>query len=136
MNTKPLLLSISFILALGVFMQSSAQADYEMCYEKDSLIISAKWVNSKFFDKESPLELRLKIENKKSLAIEFSYEIMLYMDNVLREKTKDRFYIKAGKIKTGKLNGVRFIPTTLNNEEITSKSFSWEISIGKITEYK
>ncbi|MCF8372718.1 MAG: hypothetical protein K9H64_13920 [Bacteroidales bacterium] len=127
---KHIILTIGLMIVTGLFMMSIAQADYESCYEKDNLVISAKWVNSKTKDKKSPLELRLKIENKSPYDMEFSYEILLYMDKVLREKTEvEKYTIKAGKVKVGKWNGIRFLPTTLNNKDINSKSFSWEINV-------
>lgn len=130
MKTKHIFLTIGLMMATGLFMFSNAQAEYESCYEKDNLVISAKWVNSKAKDKKSPLELRLKIENKSAYDMEFSYEILLYMDKVLREKTEvEKYTIKAGKVKVGKWNGIRFLPTTLSNKDINSKSFSWEINV-------
>lgn len=130
MKTKHILLTVALFVSTGLFIHCNAQTDYETCYQKDNLEISAKWANSKIFDKNSPLELRLKIENKNDFDMEFTYEILLYMDLVLREKTEvQKYSIKAGKVKMGKLNGIRFLPTTLSNQEINSKSFSWEIVV-------
>ena len=133
MRTKLFLLTLLIITSAGLINKSIAQSQYEICYQKDSLHISGKWVNSKKSNPESPLELRLKIENTDMQDIEFSYEIALYMNSMLREKTeKDTFKIKAGKVKMGKLNGVRFMSATLSNEEILSDQFSWEISVEKV----
>ncbi len=120
------------MMTMAWLMPVNAQSKYETCYSNDSLIISGKWVNSNTFDQESPLELRLKIENRGKKLKELSFEILLYMDKVLKEKSeKIEISIKPGKVKQGKINGVRFLPTILTNDEISGKRFSWEISVDK-----
>ena len=130
MNTKHLVILLGLWLSGSLFLSIYGQTDYEIRYDKDSLKISGKWVHAKFFDDNSPLELRLKIENNSKTTQVFEYEILLYLNLMLREKTeKNQLSIKAGKVLQGKINGVRFLPSTLTNEDINSDNFSWEINI-------
>ena len=129
---KTQLLFITILLGMGVFFQANSQSKYEIVYKKDKLEISGKWAHTKIFDETSPLELRLKIENTGDSAITFNYQISLYMDVLIKEQSEpEQFTIKAGKIKQGKLNGVRFLPATLTNDEIQSKDFSWQVSVDR-----
>ena len=121
-----------FVVAL-VFMGTSqdvtAQRRYVDHTTKDGVTFQYRWVNSKWLDKNSPLELRLKIKNDNDYPVSVSYGVEFYMGPVMEESSEiTELCINRKLAKTGRLNGMYYQSAKLNNEQLQSKDFYWEIS--------
>jgi hypothetical protein len=98
----------------------------------DGVDIQYRWANETR-DKNSPLELRLKIKNNNSYPVEISYEIEFYMGPMMEESSElTELCINPKLARTGRINGMYYRSARLTNEQIESKDFSWEISDLKI----
>lgn len=109
--------------------EASAQRKYVDHSTVDGVDIQYKWSHSKWFDKSSPLELRLKIKNNNDYPVEVSYEIEFYMGPVM-EETSDitKICINPKLAKTGRINGMYYQSSKLSNKELESEEFTWEIT--------
>jgi hypothetical protein len=71
----------------------------------------------------------IKAVNENEHAVSVSFEILYYIDGVLKEKNKvDNFCIKAGKTANGRFNGLVFSTANISNTQIKSENFEWELS--------
>jgi hypothetical protein len=71
--------------------------------------IQYRWTNSRFFDRSSPLELRLKIKNTNDYPVSVSYDVEFYMGPVLEETSDDtQLCINPKLAKTGRINGMYY----------------------------
>jgi hypothetical protein len=94
----------------------------------DGVEIQYRWANETR-DKNSPLELRLKIKNNNSYPVQVSYDIEFYMGPMLEESSElTELCINPKLARTGRINGMFYRSTKLTNEQIESKDFSWEIN--------
>jgi hypothetical protein len=120
--------SLLFVLLTGSH-ETSAQRRYVDHSTVNGVAIQYRWANTKFFDKSSPLELRLKIKNNNDYPVSVSYDIEFFMGPVLKE-TSDvtELCINPKLAKTGRLNGMYYRSTTLGTRDIESKEFNWEIT--------
>ncbi|MFP4366579.1 MAG: hypothetical protein ACLFQA_05745 [Bacteroidales bacterium] len=109
--------------------EASAQRKYVDHSTVDGVDIQYRWAHSKWFDKSSPLELRLKIKNNNDYPVEVSYEIEFYMGPVM-EETSDmtKICINPKLAKTGRINGMYYQSSKLSNKELESEEFTWEIT--------
>jgi hypothetical protein len=96
--------------------------------DQDGVSIQYRWANSTR-DKDSPLELRLKIKNNNSYPVTVSYDVEFYMGPIMEESSElTELCINPRLAKTGRLNGMYYQSTKLSNEQIESKDFTWEIN--------
>lgn len=94
----------------------------------DGISIQYRWANSKWLDKNSRLELRLKIKNNNDYPVEVSYEIDFLMGPMVKESSDvTNICISPKLARTGRLNGMYYQSSRLNNKDIESDEFSWEI---------
>ena len=94
----------------------------------DGVSIQYRWANSKWLDRNSPLELRLKIKNNNDYPVEVSYEIDFLMGPMIEESSDlTKICINPKLARTGRLNGMYYQSSSLNNKQIESEEFSWEI---------
>jgi len=121
------LLTLIFLIA-GTSFEAFAQRNYVDHSTEDGVSIQYRWVNSKLLDKNSPLELRLKIKNNNDYPVKVSYEIDFYM-GPMHEESSDltELCINPKLAKTGRINGMYYQSGKLNNQQIESDAFSWEI---------
>jgi hypothetical protein len=95
----------------------------------DGVDIQYRWANSKWLDKNSPLELRLKIKNNNSYPVRVSYEIEFYMGPMMEESSDlTELCINPKLARTGRINGMYYRSARLSNSQIESEDFTWEIN--------
>lgn len=98
----------------------------------DGVDIQYRWANETR-DKDSPLELRLKIKNNNSYPVQVSYEIEFYMGPMMEESSEPtELCINPKLARTGRINGMYYRSTKLSNEQMESEDFIWEINDLKI----
>ncbi len=121
------------LFVLGIFFFASnvndAQAQrYQEFKTEDGVEFSYRWSRSSFFDRSSPLELRLKVQNTNDYPVEVSFQVDFYMGPVVKESSQTtELCIRPKLAKTGRLNGVYYRSSVLSNEEIESDDFEWLI---------
>jgi hypothetical protein len=109
--------------------EADAQRGYIDHSTVEGVEIQYRWANSKFFDKSSPLELRLKIKNTNSYPVNVIYDIEFYMGAILKETSEEtELCINPKLAKTGRINGMFYRSNSLRNSDIESDEFSWEIT--------
>ncbi len=95
---------------------------------EEGVSIQYRWANSKWLDRSSPLELRLKIKNNNDYPVEISYVIDFYMGPVHEESSDvTELCINPKLAKTGRINGMYYQSSRLSNQQLESDAFSWEI---------
>jgi hypothetical protein len=131
-------LAVAAVSFLFVFISSSQESSAQRRYVDHSTAegveIQYRWANSSFFDKSSPLELRLKIKNTNDYPVSISYDLEFYMGPVLEETSDEtQLCINPKLAKTGRINGMFYRSQTLSNQQLESDQFSWEITNLEIT---
>lgn len=126
--------SLFFILA-GTTQDASSQRRYVDHSTVDGVEIQYRWANSKWLDRNSPLELRLKIKNNNDYPVEVSYVIEFFM-GPMHEESSDvtELCINPKLAKTGRINGMYYQSSSLSNQQLESDEFSWEIEDLEIVE--
>ncbi len=126
--------SLFFILA-GTTQEASSQRRYVDHSTVDGVEIQYRWANSKWLDRNSPLELRLKIKNNNDYPVEVSYVIEFFM-GPMHEESSDvtELCINPKLAKTGRINGMYYQSSSLSNQQLESDEFSWEIEDLEIVE--
>lgn len=121
------LLALTFFVT-GTFNEGHAQRRYVDHSTVDGVDIQYRWARSKWLDKSSQLELRLKLKNNNDYPVEISYVIEFYMGPML-EETSDvtELCINPKLAKTGRINGMYYRSSSLSNQQLESDEFSWEI---------
>ena len=120
--------TVLFIIA-GTSGEASGQRRYVDHSTVEGVAIQYRWAHSKWLDRSSPLELRLKIKNNNDYPVQVTYDIEFYMGPVLEETSDDtELCINPKLAKTGRINGMYYQSQTLTNEELESDEFSWEIT--------
>jgi hypothetical protein len=119
--------TVLFIIA-GTSREASGQKRYVDHSTEEGVSIQYRWANSKWLDKSSPLELRLKIKNNNDYPVEISYVIDFYMGPVHEESSDvTELCISPKLAKTGRINGMYYQSSRLSNQQLESDAFSWEI---------
>jgi hypothetical protein len=120
---------IIVLLLVSSRNEANAQARFVDHSTVDGVTIQYRWANSKGRDKNSPLELRLKIKNNNSYPVRVSYEIEFFMGPVLEESSDQTVLCINPKLaRTGRINGMYYRSSKLSNEQIESEDFLWEIN--------
>ncbi len=119
--------ALLFIIA-GTSQEAFGQRRYVDHSTEEGVSIQYRWANSKWLDRSSPLELRLKIKNNNDYPVEISYVIDFYM-GPLHEESSDvtELCINPKLAKTGRINGMYYQSSRLSNQQLESDAFSWEI---------
>jgi hypothetical protein len=127
--------AVSFLFAfISTIQETSAQRRYVDHSTVEGVEIQYRWANSSFFDKSSPLELRLKIKNTNDYPVTITYDLEFYMGPVLEETSDEtELCINPKLAKTGRINGMFYRSQTLSNQQLESDQFSWEITNLEIT---
>jgi hypothetical protein len=126
------LLMFALVFLFAFFLgprETSGQRRYVDHSTVDGVDFQYRWANSKASDKNSPLELRLKIKNNNDYPVNVIYDIEFFMGPVLKE-TSDltELCINPKLAKTGRINGMYYRSGILRNRDIESKEFRWEIT--------
>lgn len=125
-------LIVLFALMLFAFSGTTSLAQdtpYLQKMTEEGVEIDYKWSHTRLFNKNSPLELRLRIKNTNEHAVKIVFSVDFYMKLKLTESSEDvELCILPGKWKTGRTNGVYFQPANLTNKQIRSDDFHWEIN--------
>ncbi len=115
------------LIILGSSMSSFSQ--YSAFKEIDSLEFSTKWVREKWYKKNSPLVLAIKVTNKSSQDCTYTLGIEFFQQGVLIESSPELSYeIRRKSTRRGKLNGIIFKPEKLSSQDIRSGNFTLELS--------
>ncbi len=136
-----LFFGISFFLLLfvmpGFVNEAEAQRRYVDHSVEEGVSIQYRWAHSKWWNKNSPLELRLKIKNNNDYPVKVSYMIEFYMGPMLEESSNlSKLCINPKLAKTGRLNGMYYRSSRLSNKQLESEEFSWIIEDMEIEEVK
>lgn len=126
--------NIFFFLTILVFTLSNIELGaqrnpYQELKTVDGVVIDYKWSNSKPLNRNSPLELRLRIRNTNEHAVKVVFTVDFYMKLKLTETSEEvELCILPGRWKTGRTNGVYFQPENLTNKQLRSDDFHWDIN--------
>lgn len=121
---------IVFVLFLFSSCKSSAQFGYTPYQTVNNLKVSTKWGKAKDEDGIRKQAILLAFDNKNDYAVEYSFEILLYYEGILRENgTMEDFCLDGLKSNMGKLNGIYFIPKNFTEEQLKSSDFKFEINM-------
>ena len=128
---KKIFVFAAFTILLAFIAESqeaSAQWRYVDHSTVDGVDIQYRWSHSRWFNRSSPLELRLKIKNNNDYPVEISYVIDFYMGPVHEESSDvTELCINPKLAKTGRINGMYYQSSRLSNQQLESDAFSWEI---------
>lgn len=132
---KRLLKGLLIFVFLFSFQALYAQNPWLPLMEKDGISIDYRWSNEKPFDRNSQLELRLRIRNSNDHHAQLNFSVDFYMGPLLHESSEEvEICLNPGRTLHGRLNGVYFRTTTLTNEQIRSEKFKFEINDLVVTE--
>ncbi|MBR9833116.1 hypothetical protein GYB57_13290 [bacterium] len=121
------ILTLSAILFLSI--TSFAQCKYNEGVSNDDIQLFYQWKRAKLFDKNSDIELRIKIKNLKKTAILVDFNADYYLDGVLQETSViEDFCIKSKRTARGKVNGIIIKPTPEIVEIREKENFKLEFS--------
>ena len=119
--------TLIFIIS-GSYQEAFGQSRYVDHSTEEGVSIQYRWANSKWLDKSSPLELRLKIKNNNDYPVEINYAIDFYMGPVHEESSDvTELCINPKLAKTGRINGMYYQSSRLSNQQLESDAFIWEI---------
>jgi hypothetical protein len=122
---KALILSAILLVSLTSF----AQCKYNEAVSNENVILSYKWKRAKSFDKNSDMELRIKIKNLKKSAILVDFNADYYLDGILQETSVvEDFCIKSKRTARGKVNGIILKPNSAIIEIREKENFKLEFS--------
>ncbi len=119
---------IVFIVLAFFSSTANAQFGYKNEYETiDSVEISYKWAQSKWWKKSAPKQLRFKMKNTNDYKVNVKFELVYLLNHVVKFQSGElEAEIKSGKALSGKLNGFYFESPNIPNKELESKYFDWE----------
>jgi hypothetical protein len=119
-------LLFSFFL-LGLNNEMTAQ--YQVFKEVDGVVFSTRWVKEKWYKRNSPKVLSVRVQNKNEYTVKYTVGVEIFKNTVLLESLPEEEYtLDAGKRVTGRLNGIMFKPAKLTSEEIEKGDFDLELS--------
>ncbi len=124
MKNALLLLTFCFTFSLS----GNCQMGYTDYQKVEGLQIATKWSKAKDADGEKKPALLLGLENTNDYPVNFSFDILMYYEGILRETGKiENECLDGLKSSIGKLNGVYFIPKNFTEEQLKSSDFNFEI---------
>lgn len=117
-----------FSLAL-ICISAKAQFGYKENYKTtEGIHINYKWTHSKFLNKQSPLQLRLKIKNTNDYDVDMSFQVAYLIRHIVQFTSPEiEICIPAGRARTGKWHGLYFQAEEVSNDTIRSDVFDWEL---------
>lgn len=122
-------LALSFIATAGF-----SQFGYTLYQKVDGLKISTKWGKARDADGVKKPALLIATENTNDYAVEYSFELLFYAEGILRETGKiENECLDGLTSRTGKLNGVYFIPQKFTPEQLKSSDSNFEIESITVT---
>lgn len=120
--------TIIIVLTIGMSFQMMAQWGYDEYIRKDGLKISTKWSKAKNEAGEKKPALFFAMENLNDYDVEYSFEILLYYEGLLKENGAiEAECLQAQKSQVGKLNGIYFIPEKFTEQQLKNSDFNFEI---------
>ncbi len=126
---------LTFIF-LSLFISLSAFAQFGYKYELKSIEgieIKYKIVHEKFFDKDSPVQLRLKLKNTNEHDVNVNFEIEYQFDLTKKYKSGNiEIEIPAKAARTGKWHGLVFEIKSNNKEIFDNENAEWEFVIFEV----
>lgn len=121
------LLLISIFL-FGLTFSGICQMRYTDYQKVNGLNIATKWSKAKDADGVKKPALLLGLENTNDFPVNFSFDILLYYEGILRETGKiDNECLDGLKSSIGKLNGIYFVPQNFTAEQLKNSDFNFEI---------
>ncbi|MCA1764059.1 MAG: hypothetical protein ABR574_01325 [Cryomorphaceae bacterium] len=116
------------IFSLVMSFQAMAQFGYDEYIRKDGLKISTKWSKAKNEEGEKKPALLFAIENLNDYHVDFSFEILLYYEGLLKENgVIENECLESRKSLVGKLNGIYFIPEKFTEQQLKNSDFNFEV---------
>ncbi|HXK82379.1 MAG TPA: hypothetical protein PLO05_09495 [Bacteroidales bacterium] len=135
---KSLTLILMIIGLTFVFEHAHAQFGYSNEYDtKEGVNIKYKYARSKFLNKESNINLRLRLEN--TTDEDFLVKFSIVYEKGLTQKLKSEIInieIPANKSRTGKARGLNFDTGTNDMDYINSYEFNWDFDIFEVSKIK
>lgn len=128
---------MAIIILIGT-TSCAAQFGYTQYSITDGLKISTKTGTAKDEEGNKKPAILLRIENVNDYPVEFSYNIDLYYEGILRETgIIDGVCAKERQTMMGKLNGIYYIPEKFTEDQLSNSSFDLQINkieVNKIEE--
>ena len=119
---------ISLLLSIMLISVSAfAQFGYKHKLDPNSgLEIKYKYAHEKIFNKNSPLNLRIKIKNTNNYDVNLSF-IVIYEKGIATQFESELISIdiKSGRARTGKWHGLNFETGYNSEEKLKSDEFTW-----------
>jgi hypothetical protein len=123
---KKFLIASSILL---ITVTGFAQCKYNEAVSNENVVLSYKWKKAKCLDKNSEMELRIKIKNLKKSAVLVDFNADYYLDGVLQETSViEDFCIKSKRTARGKVNGIILKPNAEIIEIRDKENFKLEFS--------
>lgn len=130
---KKIFFGLLTVLVLMGF-KNEVSAQYQVYKEVDGVVFSTRWVKEKWYKRNSPKVLSIRVENKNSYAVKYTLGAEIFKNTVLLESfPEEDFELAGGKRITGRLNGIMFKPTKLSNDDIEKGDFDLELSGLEVT---
>jgi hypothetical protein len=120
--------AIFIFFALVITLSSYAQFGYKHKLDPvGDVEISYKIVHEKFFDKESPVQLRLKLKNTNDYDLTLNFEIQYQFDLTKKYNSGEvEIEIPRKSAKTGKIHGLVFEINSTDPKVFESENAEWE----------
>lgn len=121
---KVILILVTFCITLSGFAQFGYKNKLKSV---EGVEISYKIVHEKFFDKESPVQLRLKLKNTNDQDVNISFEIQYQFDLTKKYNSgKIEIDIPRKSAKTGKMHALAFEINSTDNKVFDAENAEWE----------
>lgn len=119
----------NFVVILFFFLAySQANCQYEVLKDSNGVVVSTKWVSEKWYKKNSPKVLAIKVENNNQTAVTYSFDLEIFQNGLHVESSSvEKKTLKAGAKTMGRFNGISFIPTKLTASDIATKNYQIEL---------
>lgn len=121
--------TLTLTILLALFSTSLfAQFGYTEYQKVDGLQISTKWAKARDTDGERKPALLLATENTNDHAVAFSFDLLFYYEGILRETGRvENQCLEGLTSRTGRLNGIYFIPQNFSPEQLKRPDFMFKI---------
>ena len=122
------------IISTGVFAQFGYKNSLET---KEGIEIKYKVVHEKFFDNESPVQLRLKLKNTNDYSVNLNFEIEYQIDFTKKYQSGEiTLEIPRKSAKTGKMHGLVFEINSTDKNVFDSDDAEWIFTIFEVERLK
>ncbi len=131
MRNLQLIIIVTMMLIVPVNVK--AQNKFQEMTTESGVIFYYKWKHEKCLKKDSPLILKLKLQNTNEYKVEAIFTVDYFYKTLRKSSSKEQSYcIKSQKSLIGDVKKSGFDKGSLTNEQLLSDDFIVELSAVKI----